>query len=78
MIFEDHIYEKAYAKLHATKSGVTRKIKDLQYAIKYASEDSLVDKSTLRNSLISEAKELEVLILLKEALTYYQQKYGNE
>lgn len=72
MIFEEHIYEKAYAKLHAKKTGVTRKIKDLQYAIKYASEDSLVDKSTLQNSLNSEAKELEVLILLNEALTYYE------
>lgn len=78
MIFEDHIYEKAHAKLHAKKVGVNRRIEDLQYTIKHASEDSLVDKGTLQNSLNSEAKEFEVLILLKEALTYYQQRYGNE
>lgn len=78
MIFEDHIYEKAHAKLHAKKTGVTRKISELQYTIKHVHEDSLVNKSMLQNCLNSEAKELEVLILLKEALTYYQQKYGNE
>ena len=72
MTFENNIYEKACAKLHAKKAGVIRKIKDLQYAIKHASEDSLVDKSTLQNNLNSEVKELDVLILLKEALTYYK------